>query len=102
MLCKWGNSRPRSGGQMEPQEKKASQFLRFEGLGGILFAFFIVCSLPFLLGGCAPAAAEPTSTNTPEPSLTETLATEEPASTEAPTEAPTTATLAVGSPQPAE
>jgi len=83
---------------MEPQEKKASQFLRFEEIGGILFAFFIVCSLPFLLGGCAPAAAEPTSTNTPEPSLTETLATEEPASTEA----PTTATLAVGSPQPAE
>jgi hypothetical protein len=83
---------------MEPQEKKPRKFSRFVAIGGLLVAIFVICNLPFLLGGCGPTPPVPTSANTQEPSLTETLATEEPASTEA----PITATLDVGSPQPEE
>jgi hypothetical protein len=83
---------------MEPQEKKPRKFSRFVAIGGLLIAIFVICNLPFLLGGCGATPPVPTSANTQAPSLTETLATEEPASTEA----PTTATLDVGSPQPAE
>jgi hypothetical protein len=90
----WENSGARSGGQMEPQKKKRTTVLPIVAMGGLLLLILFVVSCGLFLTEATPATTptvHPIS-NTQEPSLTETLA----------TEAPTTATLEVGSPQPAE
>ena len=85
---------------MEPQKKKRTTVLPIVAMGGLLLLILFAVSCGLFLPGATPATTptvHPIS-NTQEPSLTETLATEEPAATEA----PTTATLDVGSTQPAE
>jgi len=85
---------------MEPQKKKRTTVLSIVAMGGLLLLILFAVSCGLFFPGATPATTptfHPIS-NTQEPSLTETLATEEPTTTGA----PATATLGAGSTQPVE